>query len=154
MSTTVTTTQIGTSRRKVIREVDPEIAQLVREATGKATHHCRSDRYADSGGHEVLNGQTRHLYEVTHRGLARVRLPVRVRHKTDRGVPRDVGRDRGETQREPQLVLQSFEGVEKQDRHRRESKHAAGVDAPALLDGRIDADDPIDHALRARVLGP
>ena len=72
-------------------QVGPEVAERARRCEREkprmtATTHGDADR----GGDEVLHRQAGHLREVRERRLARVVLPVRVRHERRRGVERDV----------------------------------------------------------------
>jgi hypothetical protein len=136
-------------------EVDPEVDELSGVAAGQAPDERHGDGHADCGRHEVLHGKACHLHEMALGGLTRIRLPVGVRHEADGGVP---GQRRGhmgggvvEVQR--QLALDELEDEQEQDADGREGEHAAGVGAPGLLGLRIGADEAIDDALTARVLG-
>ena len=78
-------------------EVNPEVAQAAVARAGEAADEGESDCDTDRCGGEVLNREPGHLGQIAHRGLTRVRLPVRVRHKTHRGIPRLIRCHAGKT---------------------------------------------------------
>ena len=89
MNTIAPITAIGSRIRNVIRTRSTQkLPSAGVGLTGEPAHHRDRDRDADRGGDEVLHRQAGHLGEVRQRVLTRVRLPVRVGHETDRGVPR------------------------------------------------------------------
>ncbi len=128
-------------------QVDPEVAQVGGLPSREATDERDRDRDADRRRGEVLHGQPGHLDQVAHRRLARVRLPVRVGHEADRGVPRQRGRHVGKAQGQQQVALHALEDVEEHDRDGGERQHAAGVHRPRLLAVRLHPEHAVDAAL-------
>ena len=113
------TTATGSSTRSTIRTRSTQklpsrsVAWRAKPRTSAA-----ATAMPDRGGDEVLHRQPGRLHQVAHRRLTRVGLPVGVGDEADRGVPRLVGRHRGEPERQPQVVLQPLQPVEQQHRHR------------------------------------
>ena len=70
-------------------EVGPEVPERLpgapREPAGQRDHDGDTSR----GAHEILHRQPSHLREIAHRVLARVGLPVGVRHERHRRVHRE-----------------------------------------------------------------
>ena len=138
-------------------QVHPEVPQTGAGLAGEPAHDRDRDRDTDGGRDEILHRQTGHLGDVGHRRLAGVRLPVRVRHKADRGVPGQRRTGAGElrpgmTDR-PQMCLQTLQGVEEEYTDDRDGQHRPGVDAPRLLTVGVDADRAVDPALDPAVPG-
>ena len=95
ISTIAPTTAIGSRIRSVIRvRSTQKLPSWSVLRAGEAADQRDRHRDADRGRDEVLHGQAGHLAQMGHRRLARVRLPVRVGHEADRGVPGDVVGDR------------------------------------------------------------
>ena len=131
-------------------EVDPEVADGGRAATGQAADQGDGHAEADGGGHEVLHRQARHLREVAHRVLAGVVLPVRVGHEADRRVERErLGHRADVGGVEGQGPLEALQGVEHEHRHPAEGEEGVGVGAPALLAVGVDAAQAVDRAARS-----
>ncbi len=130
------------------REVDPEVADRRRPSPDQPTHQRNRDRYPDRGRNEVLHSQPHHLREMAHRRLARVVLPVRVRHKARRRVERQRRGHAGDVRRiQRQHTLHSLEQVQADNRHSAEREHRQRVHIPWLLPARIDARRAIQHPL-------
>ena len=71
------------------RQIGPEIAKCIRGAADERACESEHDRNTRRCAHEILHGEPEHLREVTHRCLARIRLPVRVRHEADGRIERE-----------------------------------------------------------------
>ena len=126
-------------------QVDPEVAERGRSASGDAADQGGDHPHPRGGRHEVLHGQTRHLGEVTHRHLAAVGLPVGVGDETDRGVEHDGRVDaRHALGVEGQAALESKECVEGEHRDEAEGEQRGRVAGPPLFGRRVDAARAVD----------
>jgi hypothetical protein len=73
------------------RQVHPEIADSLCGTARKTANQRKRNRNAGGRREKILHGERRHLREVAHRGLARVRLPIGVGDETHRGIECRVG---------------------------------------------------------------
>ena len=73
-------------------QVDPERADALAASPREATYQGYRPDDAGRRGEEVVDGQTRHLGQVAHGGLAAVVLPVGVGSEAGGGIP---GQERG-----------------------------------------------------------
>jgi hypothetical protein len=133
-------------------QVDPEVADPLGSRPGEPADKGDGDGHTDGGGGEVLHGQSGHLHEVAHRRLTGVRLPVGVRDEGRSRVPRCVGADVREAQREWQVRLQPLERVQEQHRDGGEGEDPAKIDPPGLIGVRVDAHQPVARPFDGKVL--
>ena len=136
-------------------QIHPEVAEVTGVATGQSAHERHRDSHADGRRDEVLHREACHLHQMALCRLSGVGLPVGVRDEADGRVPRERGSHRSagvvEVQRQP--ALHQLEKEQKQHADRGEGQHAAGVGAPGLFGFRVGADQAVDDALTAQVLG-
>ena len=120
-----------------MREIDPEIADAIREFLRKPAHHHKRRRNAGSRGRESRNRQTHSLRKVGERRFPGIVLPVGAGNKGDCDIE---SRQRGNTfhppgiQREQSLTAQ--EEVEHHDAHGIKEKERNGVLRPSLRQRR------------------
>ncbi len=111
-------------------------------------HQRRGNGDAGGGGDEIVNRQRHHLGEIRHGGFAAVALPVGVGGEADRRIERQVGAQRPKRLRvQRKQMLQAQDRVSKEAAHQAENQHGNGVSFPALLPGRIDAQDAVAQPL-------
>ena len=84
---------------RAARQVDPEVAQVLRAAAGQAAHQCHRQRDARGGGDELVKGQAGHLRQVAHGLLAGVVLPVGVGGEAGGGIEGQLRLDIGQALR-------------------------------------------------------
>ena len=144
-SSTRTTVRTRSAQKLPTRPASPRSRPLASPRASAA-----ATAMPTAGGQEVLHRQAAGLHEVAERGLAGVPLPVGVGHEADGGVPRAVGRQGAEAERERQVLLQPAEGVEHEDADQREAEHREGVGAPVLVGVGVDAQHPVGRPLDAR----
>ena len=128
------------------RHIDPEIADRLAVASGKAPDHRDQHGHARRRRDEILHGHAEHLRQIAHRGLAAVGLPVRVRDEAHGRVERRVGLDGGQVLRiQGQKMLDPLQHIEKDESGRIECQHRQGVPLPAYLPSRIDIAETVDQ---------
>ena len=89
---------------------------------------------------EVVRGETRHLSEMAHGGLASIGLPIGIGDEADRRVEGEVGRYGVSAFRiEWKESLKSLKQVEGDKTCGRKDNHRRGVTKPILLFLRVDA---------------
>ena len=138
--------------QRTTRQIDPEVADLAAPGhPNEAANQCDGHRHADRCRDEVLHRQTDGLNEVAHRRFRRVRLPVGVRHKRNRGVERYGRTDPGQTVTQRQYSLNPLQEVQEQCAGQRESENACGVAVPRLLGPGVDPTDAVDHTLDPQI---
>ena len=152
MSAIVATTASGSRIRTVVRTRSTQKFPMrsVRERVNPRIS-ATATAIPTAAGHEVLDREAGHLREMTHRRLARVGLPVRVRHEGRRGVERERRVDTGEAKGQREVGLQSLEHEQHQHADEREGDHRGGVHRPALVGARVDADGAVEQALDGQV---
>ncbi len=139
---------------RAAREVDPEISERLHVRAHQPPNDRDGDRNADPGRGEVVPGEPGHLREVAHRRLARIELPVRVRRKTDGGVPREVGRhvvDVGGVERKP--LLRPQQNVEVGEADQGKCQHRERIGVPGHLLVFAHAAEPVDELLQRHEQG-
>ncbi len=131
------------------RQIHPEVAEVPPAAPREPTDDRDRQHDADGGGGEVVEGETSHLRQIAHRGLATVVLPVGVRREADGGVE---GQHRVHRHLPLRIERQESSGarsnaVEQQHAGRAEEQHRDGVDLPVLLALLVHTAHPVDDAL-------
>jgi hypothetical protein len=104
--------------------IDPEIADRLRRAAGKAPNEGNGERDAGRGRNEIMHGKPGHLGHVAHGRLGRVGLPVGIGDEAHRRVKGEIRSDRVKVLRvERQDCLQALQSVKRQEAHETEGKH-------------------------------
>jgi hypothetical protein len=121
-------------------EVDPDVADGLRQMAREAAHQRDDDDDAGGRGQEVLHRQRHHLRQVAQRRLAAVALPVGVGDEADSGVEGRVRRHRAHGLRvERQHRLQPLQRIDREQAQAVEHEQADGVAEPWLLTFGVDA---------------
>ena len=132
--------------KRSAHHVDPEVPDRLLFTLRNAANERDRDRDADRCRDKVVIGEPSHLGEIAHRRLAAVRLPVRVGGERDRGIERQVRRDRAKPLRvERQNVLHALHHVEHQQRDDAEHQDGDGVLRPPHLACLVDAGQLVDE---------
>ena len=134
------------------RQVDPEVAD---QSVAASIHQPSDERdghsHADGGRHEVLHRESEHLGKVAHHHFWRIRLPVGVGDKRDRGVERRRRIHTWLAVRPGQHALQPLQQVEEQKRDQRKGQYRKHVADPRLFASGVDASQRVDRALGQQV---
>ena len=126
-------------------DIDPEIADGLGRGAREAAD--QRDRQHDAGRRrqEVLVREAEHLHEIRQRAFAAVVLPVGVGDEADRGVERQIGRDRRLLGRiERQQRLHAHQNINDEKAADMEQQHGDRVGQPMLLAFFVDAAGPVD----------
>src|SRR6266850_234412 len=103
-------------------------------ASCDATDDDDGEDDADSGGGEIVIGQTRHLREIAHRGFTDVSLPVCIRGERCCGAKRQCGVHVWKFLRvERKPLLRTLDQVQKRHGDAAKQKHGDGILRPAHL---------------------
>lgn len=116
--------------------IDPEIADGLRRAAGKATDQRDGQRNTGRGTDKIVHGQAGHLHQVRHGGFRHIGLPVCIGHKTDRGVEGQVRRYRIKSLRvKREHRLQPLQPVQHHEAGQTEGEHRDRIGDPVLFLG-------------------
>ena len=137
--------------QRAARQIDPEIADALRGLAHEAADQRDQHGDAGRGRKKVLHRKSEHLSQITHRRLAAVALPVRVRGEADRGVHRRIGCDGAEALRiERQPLLHALQQIDDEQAKHIECEHRDRIALPAHVLVRADAGHAIDQTLDRR----